>query len=112
MASRYKFCETPRTIEITATQRIAVGKILLVGASITALAANCTAVFYDGADIAGTIVNRLSVVPNMTICGSFDHGILFEHGLFAVLAGANVAVTVSYYPIYEEREEDGLKGSD
>ena len=112
MASRYKFCEPPRTIEITATLRVAVGKVLLVGASITALAANCTAVFYDGADAAGTIVNRLSVVPNMTIGGNFDHGILFEHGLFAVLAGANVAVTVSYYTIFEDREEDSLKGSD
>jgi len=112
MASRYKFTEPPRTIEITATQRVAAGKVLLVAASITALAANVTAIFYDGVDAAGTVVNRLSVVPNMTIGGSFQHGILFEHGLFAVLAGANVAVTLSYYTIYEEREEDMLKGAD
>ena len=112
MGGRYNFSEPPRTVEITASQIVAVGKVLVVAESITALAANCTAIFYSGVDAAGDVVNRLSVVPNMTIGGTFHHGILFEHGLFAALAGANVAVTISYYTISEDREVIPENGSD
>lgn len=91
---------------------IARGKVLVVAAAITALAANCTAIFYDGLDAAEDILFRLSVVPNMTIGGSFTHGILFDTGLFAALTGANVAVTISYYTISEENTLTSQNGSD
>jgi hypothetical protein len=112
MGGKYNFQEPPRTIEITATRMIARGKVLVVAASITALAANCTAIFYDGLDAAEDILFRLSVVPNMTIGGSFPRGIFFETGLFIAVAGANVAVTISYYTISEENTLAGQNGSD
>lgn len=112
MKSRFDFSEPPRTIEIVATQKIAVGKVLVVFASITALAANVTAVLFDGADASGVVKQRLSVVPNMTVGGDFKYGELFDHGLFVVLAGAGVSLTISYYIASENEGSAAVNGSD
>lgn len=112
MRTRYRTCEPPRTIELSASQKVAVGKVLVVAASITALAANVTAILYDGNDASGTVKNRLSTVPNMTVGGALPDGILFEHGLFVALTGANVSLTVSYYTGLEETGLIDENGSD
>jgi hypothetical protein len=112
MGTKYRVVEPPRTIEIAASRVVTVGKTLVVASSITALAANVTAILYDGADAAGTVVQRLSVVPNMTIGGSFPDWILFEHGLFVALAGANVSLTLSYFTGLEEHGPVTENGSD
>jgi hypothetical protein len=112
MNTKYRVVEPPRTIEIAASRKVTVGKTLVVAASITALAANVTAVLYDGVDASGVVVQRLSVVPNMTVGGSFPDGVLFEHGLFVALAGANVSLTLSYFTGLEEHNAVNENGSD
>lgn len=98
--------QIPRSLEIQTSQIVAIGKIVLVEASLTALAAVCTAIFYDGVDASGSVKKRLSTVANTTAAINMSHGIIFEHGLYIAVTGANVSVDISYLTIDDRPCDD------
>lgn len=112
MIGKYDFTQPPRTVSVNANQLIAVGKVLVVGSSLSAGAAAGVAVLYDGRNAVGTRLLTLTAIIGDTVGHASNHGIFFENGLFVTVSAVTLFLTLSYYTIEEEKGRLLENGSD
>jgi len=101
MRSKYDFAEPPRTIEVNASAKIAVGKVLVVGVSIYSTSVVPLAIMYDGNDASGRRLKSLGALTNLSMQFTMEHGVFFEHGLFITVDAATTFLSISYYTLFE-----------